>query len=125
ENKNEFSPIEMCENVVTGYKDCPPISFGGDRAYYAPLFDKIQMPNREDFQTSENYYATLFHEMAHSTGSEKRLKRFKATDSNIFGSEAYSKEELVAEMTSSFLCAEAGIENTVIDNSASYIQGWL
>jgi len=87
--------------------------------------DAIQMPHKIDFKTPENYYATLFHEMAHSTGSSKRLKRFKASDSNMFGSETYSKEELVAEMCSSFLCAEAGIENSTIDNSASYIKGWL
>jgi len=123
--KNPFTPIEMCEKIASGYKDCPAIGFGGDRAYYAPLFDTIQMPNKDDFEAPENYYSVLFHEMAHSTGSQKRLKRFKATDSNIFGSETYSKEELVAEMTSSFLCAEAGIENSTIDNSAAYIHGWL
>lgn len=122
---NPFTPIEMCDKIVNGYKDCPEINFGGDRAYYAPLFDKIQMPNKDDFQTPENYYATLFHETAHSTGSQKRLKRFKATDSNIFGSEIYSKEELIAEFCSSFLAAETGIENNTIENSASYIKGWL
>ena len=122
---NEFTPLQICENIVMSYKDSPEVTFGGDRAYYSPLFDKIQMPNKIDFATPENYYATLFHEMAHSTGSEKRLKRFKATDTNMFGSEIYSKEELVAEFCSSFLCAEAGIENTTIDNSASYIKGWV
>lgn len=125
ETKNDFTPLQECEKIVYSYKDCPNVTFGGDSAYYVPLFDKIQMPNKTSFEAPESYYATLFHEMAHSTGSEKRLKRFKATDKNIFGSETYSKEELVAEMTSSFLCAEAGIENTTIDNSASYIQGWL
>ena len=122
---SEFTPLQACENIILNYKDCPEVNFGGDRAYYIPLFDKIQMPNKVDFTTPENYYATLFHEMAHSTGSQKRLKRFKATDSNIFGSETYSKEELTAEFCSSFLSASAGIENEVIDNSASYINGWL
>lgn len=125
ETVNEFTPLQACENIVFSYKDCPEVSFGGDRAYYSPLMDAIQMPHKIDFKTPENYYATLFHEMAHSTGSSKRLKRFKASDSNMFGSETYSKEELVAEMCSSFLCAEAGIENSTIDNSASYIKGWL
>jgi len=122
---NEFTLLEKCEAIVNNYKTCPEIMFGGDRAYYVPLFDRIQMPLKESFFTSDNYYATLFHEMGHSTGSEKRLKRFKATDTNIFGSETYSKEELVAEMTSSFLCAEAGIENNIIENSAAYLSGWL
>jgi len=124
-DEKEFSRIEKCEQIVNGYTDCPPITYGGDKAYYIPLLDKIQMPNKEDFESPEYFYSTLFHEMAHSTGAEKRLKRFKATDSNIFGSATYSKEELVAEMTASFLNAEAGIENTVIENSASYIAGWL
>lgn len=125
ETANEFTSLQMCEKIVMNYKDSPEVKFGGDRTYYSPLFDKIQMPNKTDFEAPEEYYATLFHEMAHSTGSEKRLKRFKANDTNMFGSETYSKEELVAEMTSSFLCAEAAIENSTIENSASYIAGWL
>jgi antirestriction protein ArdC len=124
--KREFNPIEECENVIKNYKDCPPITHGGDRAYYVPLFDNIQMPNKEDFDTDEDYYKVLFHEAAHSTGAQKRLNRFKATDSHIFGSETYSKEELVAEMCASFLCAETGIENdSNIENSAAYIGGWM
>jgi len=121
----EVNEIEECENIVKNYKDCPEVNFGGDRAYYACLFDKIQMPLREDFDSDEEYYSTLFHEMAHSTGAEKRLNRFKATDSHIFGSETYSKEELIAEMTASFLCAEAGIETKTIENSAAYLASWL
>jgi len=121
----EVNEIEECENIVKNFKDCPEVNFGGDRAYYACLFDKIQMPLREDFDSDEEYYSTLFHEMAHSTGAEKRLNRFKATDSHIFGSETYSKEELIAEMTASFLCAEAGIETKTIENSAAYLASWL
>jgi antirestriction protein ArdC len=122
---NDFTPLERCETIVSGYKDCPDIRFGGDRAFYSPLMDLIQMPNKVDFQTSENYYSVLFHEMGHSTGSQSRLKRFKANETSIFGGETYSKEELVAEMTSSFLCAEANIENNTIENSVAYLAGWL
>jgi len=121
----QVNKLEECENIVKNYATCPEIKFGGDRAYYSTLMDKIQMPLQSDFNLDEHYYASLFHEMAHSTGSEKRLKRFRATDSNIFGSEVYSKEELIAEMSASFLAAEAGIENTTIENSANYIKGWL
>jgi antirestriction protein ArdC len=117
--------IEACEDVVKNYKDIPEINHGGDRAYYAPLFDKVQMPPQIDFENDECYYSVLFHELAHSTGAPKRLNRFSANDSNIFGSEKYSKEELVAEMTASFLCAETGIGNDLIENTASYIQGWM
>ena len=123
--KREINEIDACEEIVKNYKSCPEISHGGDRAYYSPMFDNIQMPPKKDFEADENYYGVLFHEMGHSTGAEKRLKRFKATDSNIFGSETYSKEELVAEMTSSFLSANAGIDNELIVNSAAYLKGWL
>ena len=123
--EKQFTPKESCEAIVKGYKDSPDINHGGDRAYYSPLMDKIQMPLRESFSGEDEYYTTLFHEMGHSTGSEKRLKRFHANDTHIFGSETYSKEELVAEMTASFLSAEAGIENNTIENSAAYIKGWL
>jgi antirestriction protein ArdC len=123
--ENPFTPKETCENIVKGYKDCPEINFGGGRAFYSPLMDRIQMPLKESFTGEEEYYSTLFHEMGHSTGSERRLKRFKSVDSGIFGSETYSKEELIAEMVASFLSAESGIENNTIENSASYIAGWL
>jgi len=121
----QVNKLENCEAIITNYKDKPETKYGGDRAYYACLFDKIQMPLHEDFDNDEEYYSTWFHEMAHSTGAEKRLNRFKATDSHIFGSDRYSKEELIAEMTASFLCAEAGIENSIIENSAAYIQSWM
>jgi antirestriction protein ArdC len=121
----QINKIAECENIVKNYKDCPEVKFGGDRAYYANLFDRIQMPLFEDFETVEEYYSTLFHEMGHSTGAPKRLNRFNATDSHLFGSETYSKEELVAEMCASFLCAEANIETSTLENSAAYIQGWM
>lgn len=121
----QVNKLAECEAIVANYKDCPEIKYGGDRAYYACLFDRIQMPLHEDFDSDEEFYSVMFHEMAHSTGAEKRLNRFKATDSHIFGSDKYSKEELIAEMTASFLCAEAGIENSIIENSAAYIKSWL
>jgi antirestriction protein ArdC len=123
--KREVNEIDGCEEIVKNYKTCPDISYGGDRAYYAPLFDNIQMPPKKDFESDEKFYGVLFHEMGHSTGAEKRLNRFKAADSNIFASESYSKEELIAEMTSSFLSATAGISNELIVNSAAYLKGWL
>ena len=74
----------------------------------------------------ENYYAVAFHELTHSTGHESRLNRAGVAGSRLaaFGSADYSREELVAEMGSAFLCAEAGIEST-LDNSAAYLKGWL
>ena len=71
----------------------------------------------------ESYYSVLFHELAHSTGHASRLNRKEVTDPIAFGSHDYSLEEMVAELTAAFLCAEAGIDNTV-ENSAAYIAEW-
>jgi antirestriction protein ArdC len=116
----ERDPIEACEQIVLGYYG-PTIKHGGNRAYYSPALDYIQMPQRNQFTSSEAYYGTLFHELAHSTGHEDRLNR---TFGGSFGTETYSKEELVAEMAASFLRGEAGIDLD-IEQSASYISSWL
>lgn len=94
---------------------------GGHRACFIPSHDVIQMPPRRDFDSAENYYATLLHELTHWTGGEKRLNRGFS-----FGRQSleYAFEELVAEMGSAFCCATLGIRGT-IENHASYINGWL
>jgi antirestriction protein ArdC len=121
-----FGPIEACEAVVSGMPQCPRIQHAEPKAYYSPTLDYVNMPNREIFETAEGYYSTLFHELGHSTGHETRLNRKTLTDYNAaFGSSTYSKEELVAEMTAAFLCSKAGIDQPVINNSASYIAAWL
>lgn len=79
----------------------------------------------KDFENVHEYYSTLFHEIVHSTGHESRLARDGIVKYNGFGSESYSKEELVAELGASMLCGVCGIDNHTIDNSASYIQSWL
>jgi antirestriction protein ArdC len=83
------------------------------------------MPEPTRFASSEEYYSTLFHELAHSTGHSKRLDRKLDTDPKAFGSADYAKEELVAEMAAAFLCGHAGIKPAVIGNQAAYIHGWL
>ena len=88
------------------------------------MTDIIKMPLKEKFFSVEEYYSTLFHEMAHSTGHECRLNRKTLLEANSQGSGVYSKEELVAEITSAFLCAEAGIQNQVFENQAAYISNW-
>lgn len=124
---NEIGSIETAEKIVAGYKDCPKIihSDVGDKACYSPSSDQITMPNKSLFNTIEQYYSTLFHEMAHSTGHKKRLNRPGFHDVNLFGSHEYSKEELVAEIAASILACECGIDNSTIENSAAYISGWL
>lgn len=117
----EVSPIAAAEDVVKGYEDAPEVQFGGDRAAYSPVLDHVLMPNRGSFESEETYYSTLFHEFGHSTGHKSRLDR--GLDGS-FGSDPYAREELVAEMCAAFLCATAGIENTV-NHNAAYIASWL
>tara|TARA_R110000868_G_scaffold140583_1_gene356353 strand:+ start:16908 stop:17774 length:867 start_codon:yes stop_codon:yes gene_type:complete len=98
------------------------IKHGGDRACYVPSTDVICLPHKESFSQSDSYYSTAFHEIAHWTGSEKRLKR---TFGKRFGDEAYAVEELVAELTASFVCAALGFDNPARDDHAAYLQGWI
>ncbi len=83
------------------------------------------MPGQDSFLSEAAYYSTLFHELTHATGHEKRLNRSGVTNTVRFGSKEYSKEELVAELGAAFLCGHIGIENETLDNSASYCQSWL
>jgi antirestriction protein ArdC len=122
---NDVQPIARCERIVTSMPNAPMTRYGEAQAYYKPSEDFINMPERHLFHSSEEFYSTLFHEMTHATGHEKRLNRKTLTDICPFGSTNYSKEELVAEMGSAYLCGLAGIENHTINNSASYIGGWL
>ena len=96
----------------------------GDRAYYQPMTDRITLPLREQFRETAEYYSTAFHELTHSTGHESRLNRLEKTA--FFGGEAYSKEELIAEIGAATLVHHAGLETpTSFRNNAAYIQSWL
>ena len=119
----DFDPIEAAENIVAGYKDKPEIRHGVPRAFYNLTLDYVNMPERESFVSEEEYYSTLFHELTHSTAHETRLNR-KDCKGAKFGSKAYSREELVAEIGAAMLCGVAHIENVTLDNSAAYIDSW-
>ncbi len=121
----EFDPIPKAESVVKAMPNAPELTHQSQRACYSPLLDVVNMPRPESFDTPENYYSTLFHELTHSTGHESRLNRKGITDPVRFGSQSYSKEELIAEMGSAFLSGHCGIEDRILDNSAAYINGWL
>src|SRR6202011_286358 len=117
-------PIETCEQIVTNMP-VPPAFEQSDKAWYSPSNDVVGMPARGLFHSSEEYYATEFHELAHSTGHSKRLHRENFDNPVSFGSESYSKEELIAEMTAAMLCGIAGIEQRILENSAAYLKTWL
>lgn len=121
----EFNSLATAEALVVGYADGPKIEHGGASAHYTPKKDAVKIPEPTRFTSVSEFYATLFHELAHSTGHSKRLDRGVDKNPPGFGSPDYGKEELIAEMTSAFLCAHAGIEPTTIENQAAYIQGWL
>ena len=119
-----FDPIEECEKVVTSYVNPPRVEHGGGQAYYVPSNDRVQMPAQQSFASVEEYYSTIFHELAHSTGASHRLARKGVADPSRFATHDYSFEELVAECASAFLAAEAGIAPATLDNSAAYIASW-
>lgn len=121
----DHDPIEAAEGIVAGYKDAPKIQFAPGSAFYRPSVDLISVPPLADYPKAEEYYSTLFHEMVHSTGHKSRLGREGIVNSDGFGNEKYSFEELVAELGAAYLCAEAGIDNSTIENSSAYIAGWL
>ena len=93
---------------------------GGDRAYFSPSKDFIAMPTFKAFDGAASYYATAFHELGHWTGAAPRLNR---EFGKRFGDHAYAAEELVAELTSAFLCAEFNIDGEL--RHAGYIENWI
>ncbi len=116
--------IAACESVVADMPNAPAIK-PSDRAWYRPSTDEVGIPSKTVFHSSEAYYATLFHELAHSTGHSSRIGRDGIEQLNSFGSESYSKEELIAEMGSAYLCGFTGIAPAVIENSAAYLRSWI
>jgi len=121
----KFESIEECDRLITGMPNKPKLFHGGNDAYYVIPKDEIHLPRKESFTITEEYYCTLFHELCHSTGHEKRLNRKSIADATSFGTENYSNEELIAEIGASFLCGMGAIENRTINNSGAYISGWL
>lgn len=128
-NRNIISTnpkITEAESIINGYQNPPEISINNmiPSPRYFPRLDIVEIQSIENFHTSDDYYASLYHELAHSTGAKHRLCRKGIIDTIQFGSENYSKEELIAEIGASYLCNISGIEKTV-ENSVSYIKNWL
>jgi antirestriction protein ArdC len=96
---------------------------GGNKAFYSPSQDFIQLPPFESFENREAYYSTRGHESIHATMHKNRLDR--SFDSKRFGDDGYSFEELVAELGAAFLCADLGITPEVQPDHAAYLNAWL
>ena len=131
EELNDIEPIEKAENILKDYWEREQITvehIKGDKAFYSPIRDYIQLPLFEQFKDANEYYSTAFHESVHSTMSERRCNRAEERKDKLvaFGSEEYSKEELVAEIGAAALVMIAGIETEhSFRNSAAYVQSWL
>ena len=131
EELNNIEPIEKAENILHDYWTRESITVehkAGDKAYYSPTLDLIHLPLFEQFTVANEYYSTAFHESVHSTMKESRCNRAEDRKGKLvaFGSNEYSKEELVAEIGSANIMNILGIEtNKSFRNSSAYIQGWL
>lgn len=124
-SQNEGQPLEKAAAIVANAKLCS-IHHAGFAAVYSPTDDVIRLPAPTAFRSQEDYFKILFHEMTHATGHGSRLDREGITQPTKFGSERYSKEELIAELGAAFLSNEAGILNQVqFDNSAAYLASWI
>lgn len=98
------------------------VQHGGNRAFYSPSRDLVQMPPRDSFQDAESYAGTLAHELTHWTSHPTRLARSLG---KRFGDDAYAAEELIAELGAAFLCADLGIAATPREDHAGYLAHWL
>ena len=118
---------ETAEEIVAAYCARSGVALHherGDRACYRPATDSVIVPDICQFAMTAEYYSTVFHELTHSTGHASRLDRLDSTA--FFGSEAYSKEELIAEIGAAALVNYAGLEtSSSFRNSAAYVQNWL
>jgi len=125
-DKSLVEIVEEADDFVSGIG--ADIRHGGDRAYYSPARDYVQMPDRDRFTGSstrsatESYYAVLFHELTHYSGHKSRLNRTHADERR---KESYAFEELIAELGGAYLCADHNITNEPRPDHAAYVSGWL
>ena len=123
----DFEPHRLAEEAISTMSENMevPLIYGGNQAYYSPSSDNIHLPKRESFYTEEDYVSTALHELAHASGSPNRLDRPQI--GLRADREGYAKEELVAEIASTFLCAELGLDmsDTVVDNHIAYVSSWI
>lgn len=121
-NNLDIEPSEIIETLSVSM-GVPIVNDGGDNALYRRSSDSIHLPDVTSFYSSQEYNATALHELAHSTGHETRLNR----EFGAFGTRAYAREELVAEITSAFMMPNTGImaEDMNKENHQAYINSWI
>lgn len=122
-DENALAPSEHQAAIDTFFAGIPAqVRHGGDRAYFSPTFDYVQMPRPGTFETMDHYASTRLHETVHWTGHTDRLAR---AFGRRFGDNAYAFEELVAEIGAGLGCAELGLPSELHENHASYVAHWL
>ncbi len=124
------STVERAEEIIADYSERAKLTVEHskqNRAFYSPRRHLVSLPLMEQFEDTAGYYDTAFHELTHSTGHKSLLNRFSESDeAAAFGSESYSKEELIAEIGACGILHELGLETTKsFRNNAAYIQSWL
>lgn len=119
--------LEAAQEIIYDYLGREGVKLSheeGNRAFYRPATDEVVLPIRKQFISTAEYYSTVFHELTHSTGHAKRLNRLSKP--SFFGTEDYSKEELVAEIGAATLVNHIGLEtSSSLRNNAAYLQNWL
>ena len=131
ETTNGPEAIAAAEVIIAAYLQRErSLKFQNDKpsseAYYSPARDAVVVPMLSQYDRAPEYYSTTFHELVHSTGKPSRCNRESERTRSHFGSEDYSREELVAEMGSAMLCSHSGIEDDkTFRNSVAYLQGWI
>ena len=119
-------PLETAQAIVDGMRNPPAVNsyvHGNTPPHYMPTQDQVRVPDIGRYESPERWYATLFHELVHSTGHPKRLNRF-LEETNGHGLHGYGREELVAGMGAAILSAKAGISAATVENDAAYIRSW-
>jgi antirestriction protein ArdC len=117
----DIQPRDINQTVTTFIKaTSAQIRHGGNEAMFVPSLDYVQMPPFAAFKTEQGYYATHLHELGHWSGHASRLDR---NLTGRFGTRSYAAEELIAELTSAFLCAHLDIEGEL--RHAGYIFRWI
>lgn len=128
EELKDVDPIPEADEIIDSYVKREGINYqeiASNEAYYSPLDDRVVVPMKNQFQNANEFYSTAFHELTHSTGHKTRLDRIHIGVA-AFGSEEYSKEELVAELGAAGMLNLLGIEiPETFKNSTAYIQSWI
>lgn len=126
EDKKEIKGIDEIDKIISNYATRTELKIEEcfiNEAYYSYSLDMIKIPKKKQFDNIESFYGTIFHELGHSTGHERRLNRKMNFE---FGTKGYSNEELIAELVSAVILKTLGIEtNETFKNNAAYIQSWI